>query len=893
MATLNNSVVTGTTINGTSYTDTINGDSDSEIIYGNGGNDTVNSYDGNDQLFGNSGYDLLVGGNGNDTLSGGMDGSDTLTGGAGNDVFVVDKGQYGATWTITDFDLVSDRLDLRNVGIADMETLNRLVERGDSGNLTLSLMGSDGYKSTAILNGLWIDEFDANQLILSTTLADNTLTLSGYGDLFGGLGNDNLSASATSSYSNRLFGEQGNDTLDGGTGDDLLLGGSGDDRLLGGNDEDTLEGGSGNDIVEGGENSDLLHGGSGSDTFVVQPIINYSTYDSIGDFELAYDKLDVRALGISDIDTIRRLANGDQSETLLVVGASGYEAQTTLLGTALASLGAANVVLSGATTADAKALSGYGDLFGGLGNDTLSASASSSYSNRLFGEQGNDTLDGGAGDDLLVGGSENDRMLGGGDNDTLEGGSGTDTLDGGEDSDSLNGGVDQDVFVVQARSDGNVLDQITDFNLAQDKLDVRALGISDLDTLRRLASGNGQSILTALDNYYSVETRLAGTTIASLTSANVVLSSSTAANVLTLSGYGDLFGGLGGDTLSASTSSSYNNRLFGEQGNDTLDGGAGHDLVVGGADNDSLLGGDGTDTLDGGLGDDLLAGGEGDDLIDGGAGIDMVSYADLTVGVTVNLNRTDFQKIMAADYDVDRILNVENVTGGSADDRLTGNALANKLYGGAGSDVLSGGLGDDWLHGSTGNDSLNGGGGIDTASYAGASGGVTVNLSISTAAQNTVSAGSDWLLYIENLYGSSYGDKLTGSSGANALNGGGGSDVLAGGSGVDTLTGSTGNDRFDFNALTDSGITSTTRDIIIDFTRGQDLIDLSTLDANAATTTNDAFTTLIGSAESFTAAGQLKLSNGVLYANTDADSTAEFSVQLTGITALALTDFVL
>ena len=66
------------------------------------------------------------------------------------------------------------------------------------------------------------------------------------------------------------------------------------------------------------------------------------------------------------------------------------------------------------------------------------------------------------------------------------------------------------------------------------------------------------------------------------------------------------------------------------------------------------------------------------------------------------------------------------------------------------------------------------------------------------------------------------------------------------------------------------------------------------MDANTATTTvNEAFTTVIGSSTAFTAAGQLKVSGSVLYGNTDADATAEFAIQLTGITILATSDFVL
>ena len=40
----------------------------------------------------------------------------------------------------------------------------------------------------------------------------------------------------------------------------------------------------------------------------------------------------------------------------------------------------------------------------------------------------------------------------------------------------------------------------------------------------------------------------------------------------------------------------------------------------------------------------------------------------------------------------------------------------------------------------------------------------------------------------------------------------------------------------------------------------------------------------------FTAAGQLKVANGVLYGNTDADNTAEFTIQLIGVTDVRISD---
>jgi Ca2+-binding RTX toxin-like protein len=94
--------------------------------------------------------------------------------------------------------------------------------------------------------------------------------------------------------------------------------------------------------------------------------------------------------------------------------------------------------------------------------------------------------------------------------------------------------------------------------------------------------------------------------------------------------------------------------------------------------------------------------------------------------------------------------------------------------------VLEGGAGNDTLDG--------GGGGNDTASYehapAGLNGftGVTVSLAIS-GPQNTIQAGTDTLINIENLRGSAYNDTLTGN-GNSVLEGGPGADHLIGQSGV-------------------------------------------------------------------------------------------------------------
>ncbi|WIE52106.1 retention module-containing protein [Pseudomonas sp. GM17] len=180
------------------------------------------------------------------------------------------------------------------------------------------------------------------------------------------------------------------------------------------------------------------------------------------------------------------------------------------------------------------------------------------------------------------------------------------------------------------------------------------------------------------------------------------------------------------------------------------------------------------------------------------------------------------------------------LTGTAGDDVLLAGRGDNLINAGDGNDVLIAGSGNNTLHGDAGNDLLfggpgndllDGGPGNDTASYAHASAGVTVDLSL-LGAQNTGGAGTDTLTAIENLVGSNYNDTLTGDNNANiitgglgndVLNGGGGDDLLIGGMGNNTLTGGSGSDTFQWQQG-NSG-----HDLVTDFTPGIDKLDLSQL----------------------------------------------------------------
>ena len=151
----------------------------------------------------------------------------------------------------------------------------------------------------------------------------------------------------------------------------------------------------------------------------------------------------------------------------------------------------------------------------------------------------------------------------------------------------------------------------------------------------------------------------------------------------------------------------------------------------------------------------------------------------------------------------------DELRGGGGADRIEGGDGADLLFGEDGNDRLIGGNGDDRLHGGAGNDRLEGGAGSDWALYdAGAA--VTVNLASGVA----TGQGSDTLLSIENVRGSSFNDVLIGNNSANILAGNGGSDVLTGGGGADV---------FVLSAMNSGNVT------ITDFQDGVDRIDLREL----------------------------------------------------------------
>lgn len=199
----------------------------------------------------------------------------------------------------------------------------------------------------------------------------------------------------------------------------------------------------------------------------------------------------------------------------------------------------------------------------------------------------------------------------------------------------------------------------------------------------------------------------------------------------------------------------------------------------------------------------------------------------------------------------------DTIHGGGGDDRLWGRAGSDALFGQAADDTLFGHGGNDLLRGGTGADMLGGGWGRDT------------------------------------LHGEVGNDTIKGGTGADTIKGGAGVDRMWGGAGAAAGDGAA--DVFVFAATGDSGTTWQTRDRIMDFERGLDVIDVSAIDP--VTGPGDSPFAFLGTRAFTGVAGEMRFErsgNGVVIeADGNGDMHADFSVKLVGLYWMTAADFIL
>jgi Ca2+-binding RTX toxin-like protein len=214
--------------------------------------------------------------------------------------------------------------------------------------------------------------------------------------------------------------------------------------------------------------------------------------------------------------------------------------------------------------------------------------------------------------------------------------------------------------------------------------------------------------------------------------------------------------------------SRFGDRLTGDSHSNLLVGRRGADAIFGLANSTDRFGEPGAL-----LALDYLVGGLGNDHLDGGANLDVGIFVDSKREVTVDLLMG-----IARGRGRDTVLSIEAVEGSRFGDTMIGDDRNNVFEGRAG------------------NDSISGNGGIDIVAHLTARRRVRVNLGTGRSFGN----GADRFNEIEDVYGSSKGDRLTGSDGPNRVWGMEGNDRILGLGGSDFLMGRAGRDRLNGGA---------------------------------------------------------------------------------------------
>lgn len=335
--------------------------------------------------------------------------------------------------------------------------------------------------------------------------------------------------------------------------------------------------------------------------------------------------------------------------------------------------------------------------------------------------------------------------------------------------------------------------------------------------------------------------------------------------------------------------------LNGTTANNVIDGKGGNDVINAAAGNDTIFGGAGYDTLTGGAGNDIFAFRSAAEIGTGPINQDVIT--DFVQGQDkIDLSAIDANANLTGNQDFTFVA----ANDGSFTE--TAGEIAWRTDG-AGHTIVQGDVNGDGKH-----DFelvLNGAVSLKASDFIGVGaatakppvdGGSTVT-PVPPVVDSTLKTLSG-TTSADRITGTSANELLDGNAGNDILNSAGGNDKIYGGAGRDTMTGGTGDDIFLFKAVSDMGKTVASRDVITDFTHGQDKIDLSALDANSKIAGSQAFSFLATDDQSFThKAGEVawhtQSGRTVVQGDTNGDGIHDFEIQLTGTVHLGAGDFIL
>ena len=594
------------------------------------------NYTGDDNLKGNEGNDAIVAGSGGDWISGG-EGDDTLDGGANGALdqwgnVRADTAQYSgeyARYTIT-------ANSNGSVTVADSQS------DGD-GTDTLTNIEALSFKDRYLRLGVetWVNK-DKN---------GDATDVSKNGSLLGDV--IDVSADEYPGVRHSIRGNEGNDTLTGGSG------------------PDDFEGGTGDDVIVGGANGKDAWGNPGFDVARYQ--------GAFARYAITYSDDDGETWGT---------ANPGGPDVLVKVTDSfseddGGQGTDTLSGIEALAFFDRFVMLQVSTTTQDLDGDGRADSSQVAGTDTADVLTGAATNDRLMGAGGADAINGGKGGDVLMGGVGND------------------SLDGGDNGVNRTGGVMVDVaeyagtaakYTITKNADGSftVTGSGTSADDGTDTLsNIEGLQFSDgFVSLQQQVSERdlNKDGVTDLIEIRGTDLAAAGDDIApSQGNATVAYR---------------MAGGLGNDTLS------------GGDGADVFEGGAGSDSIVGGVGMDraifsgnyadytvSEVNSEGVVTVSHNSG-----GANGTDTLDG---VEELAFADRVV----KLGAADVVTTKEVDTDGNKKVDAAYTTGTGSGDVVNFelSALDNYVDAGAGNDSVRGGSGADTFILGAGNDTVWGG----------------------------------------------------------------------------------------------------------------------------------------------------------------------------------------
>ena len=323
----------------------------------------------------------------------------------------------------------------------------------------------------------------------------------------------------------------------------------------------------------------------------------------------------------------------------------------------------------------------------------------------------------------------------------------------------------------------------------------------------------------------------------------------------------DLATGLGGGSSLSGSAGDVLRRIEqieGSRHSDTIKAGSGAHVLNGHDGNDTLHGGGEGSTLRGDAGNDTLFALATGGIFDGGDGFDTLSWIRMGQGIRIGYSDREAPGLLAAQAGS----SIEEIIGTRFDNKIRIAGLGQgdeRLQGMDGNDWLSTEHGKDTLYGGNGNDTLFGGGNDDLL---------------------TGDAGND------RLFGGSYDDRLSGGAGNDRLHAGQGADTMTGGSGADVFV-------FDNSSRWLGG----ENDVITDFTRGLDRIDLSAMDAIHGLAGDQAFALRLNFSRDAPTPGTLVVTqqaDGVMLSGHVFDhGGVSFTIHLQGVVGFSAADIIL